>query len=137
MVMITSERTSQYFEPEAVGPVTQIDLSADTAQTGTIPTTIAESASFTTSLLAADGFKAITAGCTLTTAGTIAVQRFVDANGLIPQGAATSKALTANVAASVSVNDGNPFQTYTVTITNGSGSAAATLSSFTLLLNAD
>jgi hypothetical protein len=133
MVMITSERTSQYFEPEAVGPVTQIDLSADTA----IPTTIAESASFTTSLLAADGFKAITAGCTLTTAGTIAVQRFVDANGLIPQGAATSKALTANVAASVSVNDGNPFQTYTVTITNGSGSAAATLSSFTLLLNAD
>jgi hypothetical protein len=136
MVMITSERTSQYFEPEAVGPVTQIDLSLDAAQTGVIPATVVAGTPFSTILLTADGFKAIAAGCILSTAGTIVIQRFIDAAGTIPQGAAISATLAAGVANSVSVNDGAPFQTYTVTITN-TGAGSANLTGFTLLLNAD
>jgi hypothetical protein len=135
MVMTTTERNSQYYEPVATGPVTQIDLSAAPAQTGTIPTSIAESASFTTSLISADGFTGIAAGVELTQAGTISIQKFVDAGGVVPQGAAVSQALTANTPAAASTFAGPPFQTFTVTITNGSASAAATVSNFVLLMN--
>jgi len=136
MALITTERNSQYWEPVATGPIAQIDLSAVSAATGAIPAAVVAGTPFTTSLISADGFKALAAGCELSTAGTIVIQRFVDAGGLVPQGAAVSSTLAANVANSVSVNDGASFQSFTVTITN-TGGGSATLSNFVLLLNAN
>lgn len=53
----------------------------------------------------------------------------------MPQGAVISTTLAANVANSVSVNDGAPFQSFTVTISNTGGSTG-NVSNFVLLMNA-
>jgi hypothetical protein len=135
MPYISSERNASYYEPYAVGPVGQMDMSANAGVTGTVPTTIAESGSWTSNLISADGFRSIAAGVELTQAGTIKIQLYVDQAGNVPQGTAVSTTLTANEANSVSVYDGAPFQSFTVTITNSSGSSA-TVSDFVLLLNA-
>jgi hypothetical protein len=92
--------------------------------------------SWTSNLISADGFRSIAAGVELTQAGTIKIQLYVDQAGNVPQGTAVSTTLTANEANSVSTYDGAPFQSFTVTITNSSGSSAATVSDFVLLMNA-
>lgn len=118
------------------GTVTQRDLSASPSITGTVPASIVASGSFTSSLIASNGCTAIGLGVLSTQAGTLSIQRYIDTAGLVPQGAAISVTLSASVAGSVNANDDAPHQSFKFTITNSSGTTAATISNFGLLLNA-
>src|SRR5580658_8108760 len=86
------------------------------------PATIAGGGSYVTGIMNAAGLKALAAACTLSQAGSIAIQRYIDPAGTIAIGAAISQVITANVAATVAVNDGLPAAAWQVTISNSSGS---------------
>ena len=73
-------------------------------------------------------------GLVSTQAGQISIQRYLDQAGTILVGAAITQALTANTAASATWSDGLPCGSVQITVTNSSGSTAATLSSITVLL---
>lgn len=64
------------------------------------------------------------------------MSRFLDTAGTMPQGAPVSVNLTAGVPGVVNVTDGLPFQAFTVTIQNTSGTEANVTAS-SLLLNAN
>lgn len=133
MSRVSTELNSQYWEPFAQGPVAQADLS-QTIQPA-LPATIAAGGNYTSSVLASDGFKAIAAAVLSSQAGAISIQRFVDVAGTLPQGAAISATITGGTAQVVNSNDGLPFQSFTIEITNTSGSVA-NITKFALLLNA-
>ena len=133
MPQASTELNSQYWEPVATGPVAQADVSS---WAPLVPTsTIAASGNFTSALVYADGFKNIAAGVTSTQAGAISIQRYIDKAGLIAQGAAVSTSLTASTPGVVNVNDGLPFQSFVLKITN-TGASTATITNFACLLNA-
>lgn len=92
------------------GPLLQVFLSAQ--QLGL-------TAPGTSPLLFAGGYPRLAVGATSSSAGQISVQRYLDAAGTIPQGPALTQSLSAGVAGVLNVNDGAPFQTFTVTITGG------------------
>ena len=115
----------------ATGPVAQADLTTQAA----FPATIPASGSYTAGPLYADGYKVIAVGATLANAGTLFVQRYLDTAGLVPQGPALQATLAANAPGILNVADGAPFQSFTVTVTNSTASAAA-LTNTALLLNA-
>lgn len=129
------ELISQYWAPNAFGPVAQVDLTS-VAALGTLPTTgtIAASGNWLSKVIQSGGFKAIAVGAKSTQVGAINIQRYLDAAGLIPIGAVITVALAATVANFVSVADDVPFQSYTVQITNTSGSAA-TVTNFAVLMS--
>lgn len=58
MPRVSTELLSTYWEPEAVGPVAQADLTAKLAAPATLPA----GGTFTAGPLYADGFKVIAAG---------------------------------------------------------------------------
>jgi hypothetical protein len=134
MPQISSELNAQYWEPFAAGPVAQTDISA-WAGLPPPPATIVASGNYTSLLIVADGFKALACGVTSTQAGALSIQRYIDKAGLIAQGPAISSTLVAATPNIVNSNDGLPFQTFKVIITN-TGGATATISNFGLLLNA-
>lgn len=88
------------------------------------PATIAASGSYSTGPLPAAGFRALAAACTLSQAGTIVIQRYIDQAATIAIGAPISTTLTAATAGTVDANDGLPAASWQVTITNTSGSTA-------------
>ena len=55
---------------------------------------------------------------------TLSVQRYIDAAGLVPLGAAITVALAANVANSVNWTDGAPATSIVITVTNAGGTQA-------------
>ena len=114
------------------GPKLQHFLTA--AEIG-LSTSVAASGSNTSALIGSCGYGAFALGVTSTQAGTITVQRYIDAEGTIPQGAALTATLTAGAPATVNATDGVPFQSFTVEVSN-SGTSAATLSNVGLLLQA-
>jgi len=139
MPLVSPERSSQYWEPVAGGPVAQADYSTAiyASPQGTIPL----SSNFTSALIPADGFKFITVAATSTQAGAINIQTYVDAAGTIKQTPATVPTATAVLtAATPQVLNYNgslfPFQSFTVQITNSSGTTAATVTGYELLLTA-
>lgn len=73
----------------------------------------------TTALLLAGGYPKIAIGATSSSTGSISVQRYIDAAGLIPQGAALTQALTAATPGVLNITDGLPFQSFTITIAGG------------------
>lgn len=89
----------------------------------------------TSSLIATDGYTRIACGVTSSQGGALVIQRYLDDAGTVPQGAPLSVTLAAGVANVLNAVDGNPFASFTVEVTN-SGSAAATLSNFGLLIEA-
>ncbi|MBV8061634.1 MAG: hypothetical protein JO253_08950 [Alphaproteobacteria bacterium] len=119
------------FAPYARWSVEQAPVPATTHN---LPTSIAASGTVQTSLIVTEGFTLISAGLTSTQAGTLSIQRYLDAGGAVPQGAAVSVALTATSAANLDVLDGKPFASFILTVTNSNGSSAATLNNFALLL---
>jgi hypothetical protein len=139
MPLVGTEATGQYWEPFANGPVAQVDMVAnDPAQlSAALPTvgTIAASGNWTSNVLISDGFKAIGAGCKSTQTGAINIQRYLDRAGTVPVGAVVTAALVANTSQWATVNDGVPFQSFTVQITN-TGGGAATITLFDILLSA-
>ena len=82
-----------------------------------------------------DGYKVLAIGATLSNAGTISVQRYIDVDGTVPQGAAVTVALTAGSPGILNINDGLPFATFDVKITNGAATVA-NVTNFAMLLNA-
>jgi hypothetical protein len=131
MPKVGSELSSQYFEPVAIGPVAQVDMSAALGA----PATIAASSSWVSGVIPADGYKAIALAVTLSNAGTLKLTRYLDTAGTIAQGAAQTQALTAATPGNLNVNDGAPFQSFKVEIDN-SGASVANVSGFACLLNA-
>lgn len=134
MPLVSTETNSQYWEPVATGPLAQCDLSANAVAMP--PATLsATTGSFTSGFIPSDGFKVIACGVKSSGAGALTVQRYVDAAGVFPQGAAVTAAIVAGTPLVVNVDDDLAFRSFTVTITNTSGSVA-TISNFVLLLNA-
>lgn len=100
-----------------------------------LPASVAANSSAQSSLIVTEGFSLISAGVTASQNGTMAVQRYLDAGGTVPQGAAVQVTLTANSAANLDVLDGKPFASFKLTVTNASGSVS-NLTNFALLLQA-
>lgn len=114
------------------GPSLQIFYSD--AQAGISPS-VAASGSTLSPLIQTNGYTRIACGVTSSQGGSLVVQRYLDAAGTVPQGAALSVSLAAGVASVLNVIDGNPFASFTVEVTN-TGSAVADLSNFGLLIEA-
>lgn len=140
MPLVGTEATGQYWEPVGSGPVAQCDLvaSAPTLLGATLPTagTIAASGNWLSAVIVSDGFKALAVGAKSSQTGAINVQRYIDRAGTIPVGAVVTAALVANTAQWLTSNDGLPFQSFTIQITN-TGASAATVTNFATLLNAN
>lgn len=131
MPRVTQNTAAAYYEPDATGPVAQLDLSAKGPGAS-----IANGATFDTGALYADGFKVIAAAVRMSLAGTLTIQRYLDEAGTIPQGAAVSAAVTAGANTVVNVGDNLPFVSFRVTVAN-TGSGASAVAAFVLLLNAN
>ncbi len=132
MPWASTEENGGFIQPFAVGPVMQ---ALPIPQVAT-PGTIAASGTYDAGLMPSDGYKVLAVGATLSNAGSISVQRYIDINGTVPQGAAVTAALTAGAAGILNVNDGAPFASFDVKIVNG-GATVATLTNFGMLLNAN
>jgi hypothetical protein len=91
-----------------------------------LPGTVNATSTVTSNVIKAYGFTLIGAGCTLSQAGAIKIQLYLDDAGTIPMGAAVSQTLAAGVANAVQTTAGGPapFRSFTVAIQNTSGSSA-------------
>lgn len=118
--------------PFAVGPVLQFYPTPPTP----FPATIAISDTWQSGIINADGFKAISVGVTSTQAGTLTIQRYVDQDGQVPVGAAITASIAASTPQWADVNDGVAFGSFQVSVSNGSGSAVATVSNISILQSA-
>lgn len=105
------------------------------AATHNLPASIAANSSAQTSLIVTEGFMLISAGIKTTQAGTMSIQRYLDAGGTVPQGAAVSINLASNTFINLDITDGKPFASFQLTVSNSSGSTS-TISNFALLLQA-
>lgn len=97
--------------------------------------TIAASGSWVSGPLPTAAGYGVAAAATLSQAGTLTVQRYMDPGATIALGPAISQAMTANVQATVYVNDGLPASCWTATVANTSGSVGD-LSGVFLLISA-
>lgn len=88
------------------------------------PATIAASQTWTSDAIPSGGARGIAAGATLNKAGTLEIQRYIDAAGTIAIGAAITQAMTSGVAATIAVNDGLPCASFRVIVVNGEASLA-------------
>ena len=84
-------------------------------------------------VIPAPGWQKGAVGLTSTQAGQISVQRYIDAAGTVPVGAPLTAALVATVANWVSWQDGVPYGSFRITVTN-TGGAPATLTNVAVLL---
>src|SRR5215208_6977189 len=74
-----------------------------------LPSSIAASGHATSNLIFADGLQLLAIGLKSSQNGVVTVQRYLDDAGLVPQGAAITGNLTANVAGVLNILDGVPF----------------------------
>jgi hypothetical protein len=76
-------------------------------------------------LLPSNGFLAFALGLTSSEGGEISIQRYIDQAGEVAQGAAITGSVTGGTAVVVNVtNDGKPFSSMQITVTNTTGAAA-------------
>ena len=134
MPQVSNELNNQYWEPVGTGPVAQADISAWLG-TPPPPAAIAAAGSYASNLIVSDGFKAIAVGVLSSQNGAISIQRYLDRAGNVPQGPPISATITGGTAQVCNSNDGLPFQSFRLTITN-TGASAANISNFACLLNA-
>lgn len=87
-----------------------------------VPTTIAGGGNWASGIIPGAGYNKLATTAQLSQAGTLTIQRYVNAAGTIPIGAAIVQALSANTLGYAAVNDGLPFASWQVTIANTSGS---------------
>lgn len=97
-----------------------------------VPATLAASGVYDTGVFSVPG-PGVSVGVVSSQGGTLTVQRYLDLAKALPVGAAATATITANVAAVVSVNDGVPYQCVDVTVSNSSGTTAATISAFAII----
>jgi hypothetical protein len=113
-----------------IGPTIQaIPTSAQIGLASTIPGT----SNINSNVIQVNGFKAFSFSVTSTQAGTLTIKRYLDAAGTIPHGTDVTASLSANTLSVVTSNDGKPFQSIKINVSNSSGSTA-TLSTVMLLL---
>jgi hypothetical protein len=105
------------FNPDPVNPV---------------PATIGAGLTYDTGVVLAGGRRIVAVAAMLDQTGTLTLQRYIDAAGTLPLGSPITQAMTANVLATIWVNDGQPMASFNVTVQNTSGSLG-TLSDFTIL----
>jgi hypothetical protein len=98
-----------------------------------MPTTANASATVNSAVIPTGGFTRIAVGLTTSHAGTLSVQRYVDAAGVTPLGTAITVSLVAATPNSVSAADGAPSGSIVVSFVNSAG-ASATLTGATVLL---
>jgi hypothetical protein len=127
-------RTDNFGVGGELGPALQCSLTA--ARLG-LTAQVPASGQLASPVILSNGWKLFALGLTSTQAGTVSVQRFLDTAGTVPIGAGVSAALTAATAQSLSIGtaDTIPFQSFQVTVTNSSATAA-TLSNVAGLLQA-
>lgn len=87
-----------------------------------VPATIAASGSWSSGVIPSQSYSAIVAAATLSEAGSITINRFIDGAGTIPIGTVVSQVLSATVPGWVGINDGLIFASFNVVIANTSGS---------------
>lgn len=132
MPWASTEQNAAFYEPHAIGPIMQTSPNLQNA----VPGTIAATGTYDAGLTLSDGYKALAVGAEISQAGSIVVQRYIDRAGQVPQGTPSTVPLTANTIAVVNITDDLPFASFDVQIVN-SGSVAATLSNFAILMNAN
>lgn len=86
------------------------------------PATIAGGGNWNSGIIPANGARSVAVSAELSQAGTLTLQRYIDAAGTIAIGAAIVQALSANVVGTVAANDGLPFSSFSVVVANSSGS---------------
>jgi hypothetical protein len=94
---------------------------------------IPATSNITSNPIFSDGMQIGAVGVTSSQGGAITVQRYLDDAATIKQGAALTASLTANTAQVLNITDGNPFASFTVNLSNSSGSTA-NLSNLGILL---
>lgn len=99
------------------------------------PATIAASGTWNSGVMPSAGYKSLAAACTLSQAGTLTIQRYIDAAGSIAIGVAAVQPLSAGVPAWAVLNDGCPSASFSVVVTNTSGTTG-NLTGATLLASA-
>jgi hypothetical protein len=97
--------------------------------------TVAANSSWTSPAFTTDGYYDVVAGLTLSQSGSVTLLRFIDDNASVALDAGQTQALTAATAGVLVVQDGKPFATYQIKITNSGGTAAA-ISNFAALTSA-
>jgi hypothetical protein len=98
-----------------------------------LATPVADGATGVSNVINTQGLNKGSAGLISSHAGTLSVQRYSDAQGLIPVGAALTVALVATVGNAVGWSDGLPIGSIQMSLINGAG-AAANLTSITVNL---
>lgn len=86
------------------------------------PATLAGGGVWNSGTLPGNGASALAAAATLSQAGTLTIQRYIDLAGTIAIGGAIAQVMTADTPATVAVNDGLPFASFSVQVNNTSGS---------------
>lgn len=127
--VISHQDTHDYVD---CGPKLQKFLTA--ANIG-LSTSVAAAGTNPSAPISSNGYSAFAVGVTSSQAGTLTVQRYLDASATIPQGPALTATLTAAIAAVVNATDGVPFGSFTVSVSN-TGTAAAALTNTGVLLQA-
>ena len=99
-----------------------------------VPLTGAGAPTFTggvSQVIPSGGYPRIAITLTSSAGGTLSVQRYLDTEGTIPQGVPLTQALTAATSATLNVNDGEPCQSFTISVPSGTtlSNAAALLQS--------
>jgi hypothetical protein len=97
-----------------------------------VPTQIAPSSTWSSGIIPTNGLKSFALSGTLTQAGTLSIQRYVDPLGTTAIGLPITQTLTSNTLGTVAVNDGLPCLAVQFSITN-SGGTFATLTNANLL----
>jgi hypothetical protein len=133
MPWASAERNTEYLQPQAQGPVllTTPLFAADNQP----PVSLTVSANWNSGVLNGDGYKVLSAGVTSSLTGTLAIQRYIDMAGLVPQGAPSSVSLAAATPGILNFTDGLPYATFRVIVTN-TGAGTTTLTNFAILMSA-
>lgn len=120
------------------GPVNQVVKNAAT-QDVLLATTVPDGATITSNLILSCGYKIIGIGIIADQDGVLSVQRYLSSDNTIKQdgGVPFVMNFTANTNANtLNIVDDKPFQSFTVAISNSSGSLM-TISRFILILQAN
>lgn len=124
----------EYYTVNASGPVAQTSIPQDIAPN--VPLSILAAGNFTTGIIVSNGYKVIGVGATSSQAGALNIQRYLDREGTVPAAAVSTTPLVAATALVVIINDTVPFASFSIVLTNTSGSTAA-ITKFYCLLQAN
>lgn len=95
------------------------------------PATLAAGGTYNSGIMPGKG-SSLAASVNSTQNGVLTIQRYIDAAGTIPIGAAITQAIAGGTLATVAVNDAMPYASFQVSFTNTSG-ALANITQFAIL----